>query len=330
MESIKLILNPNDINVVVYHSPCPDGYSAAFIAKYSVNKELVFIGVSPDSELNLEHITGKNIIMVDVVCKNYAEVNKNANKLIILDHHITNKNTLKDIPYAYFNMHKSGVGIAWEYFNGDTEMPLFLKYIQDRDIWTNLYEDSNYFGDYLLSEIDYSDDKFDIFYKLMSGEISVDEYSKNGKLLYDVKMKRIAKIVKSSEPIKIKLSAEKNTNKIMNVLKSVEENGVQYNLLKYTMVTTVKEPVDVSRYNIYIFNNSEFASDLGSYIMENKECDFAVIWSYNHKSNKYIYSLRSKDEKTNVSEVAKMFNGGGHRNAAGFTSDYHPEILFEY
>ena len=48
------------------------------------------------------------------------------------------------------------------------------------------------------------------------------------------------------------------------------------------------------------------------------------------KSNKYIYSLRSKDEKTNVSEIAKMFNGGGHRNAAGFTSDYHPEILFEY
>ena len=164
----------------------------------------------------------------------------------------------------------------------------------------------------------------------MSGEISVDEYSRNGKLLYDVKMKRIAKIVESSKPIKIQLDAEKNTNKRIDVLGELEEDGVKYNLRKYSMVTTVKEPVDISTYNIYIFNNSEYTSDLGSYVMQNKECDFAVIWSYDHKVNKYIYSLRSKDVKTDVSRVAKMFDGGGHRNAAGFKSEHHPEILFEY
>jgi oligoribonuclease NrnB/cAMP/cGMP phosphodiesterase (DHH superfamily) len=39
--------------------------------------------------------------------------------------------------------------------------------------------------------------------------------------------------------------------------------------------------------------------------------------------NGRVYSLRSTDEGIDVSEVAKKFGGGGHRNAAGFTtSDY--------
>ncbi len=34
---------------------------------------------------------------------------------------------------------------------------------------------------------------------------------------------------------------------------------------------------------------------------------------------KRIYSLRSTDNRQDVSEIAKRFGGGGHRNAAGFT-----------
>jgi nanoRNase/pAp phosphatase (c-di-AMP/oligoRNAs hydrolase) len=30
------------------------------------------------------------------------------------------------------------------------------------------------------------------------------------------------------------------------------------------------------------------------------------------------YSLRSEDSREDVSEVAKQFGGGGHRNAAGY------------
>lgn len=60
-----------------------------------------------------------------------------------------------------------------------------------------------------------------------------------------------------------------------------------------------------------------FASDLGNKLCEGR--DFAVIW-YQDK-DKYKYSLRSKDSGVDVSEIAKQWGGGGHRNAAGFITD---------
>lgn len=42
-------------------------------------------------------------------------------------------------------------------------------------------------------------------------------------------------------------------------------------------------------------------------------------WMWGEKSDVQTNSLRSKDNLADVSELAKQFGGGGHRNAAGFT-----------
>lgn len=46
---------------------------------------------------------------------------------------------------------------------------------------------------------------------------------------------------------------------------------------------------------------------------------FAVGW-FQRQDGRFVYSLRSRGD-FDVSEVAKGFGGGGHRNAAGFTVD---------
>jgi len=38
------------------------------------------------------------------------------------------------------------------------------------------------------------------------------------------------------------------------------------------------------------------------------------------KDNTYKVSMRSLNEKIDVAEIAKKFNGGGHRKAAGFNT----------
>lgn len=38
MEKIRNIIDPKDIKVVIYHNPCVDGYSSAFVAKLYVSK----------------------------------------------------------------------------------------------------------------------------------------------------------------------------------------------------------------------------------------------------------------------------------------------------
>lgn len=42
-----------------------------------------------------------------------------------------------------------------------------------------------------------------------------------------------------------------------------------------------------------------------------------------------VFGLRSSDNGMDVSEIAKRYGGGGHRNAAGFTVDYDTARTFE-
>lgn len=61
------------------------------------------------------------------------------------------------------------------------------------------------------------------------------------------------------------------------------------------------------------------ASDVGHALLE-KYPDAPYVGVYRDASMDLTYwSLRSEDHRKDVSEVAKLFGGGGHRNAAGFT-----------
>ena len=42
-----------------------------------------------------------------------------------------------------------------------------------------------------------------------------------------------------------------------------------------------------------------------------------------------MFSLRSTDDGLDVSEIAKQYGGGGHRNASGFTVGYDTALTFE-
>lgn len=63
-----------------------------------------------------------------------------------------------------------------------------------------------------------------------------------------------------------------------------------------------------------------YASDVGHALLERfPSAPFAASWLC--KPNGQIqWSLRSEEHRTDVSEIAKKFGGGGHRNAAGFLS----------
>lgn len=60
-----------------------------------------------------------------------------------------------------------------------------------------------------------------------------------------------------------------------------------------------------------------FASEVGHWLLEeNPFASFVACYSDQGKSRGY--SLRSQDGRLNVSEIARKFGGGGHRNAASF------------
>jgi oligoribonuclease NrnB/cAMP/cGMP phosphodiesterase (DHH superfamily) len=302
MEKIRNIIDPKDIEVIIYHHPCVDGYSSAFVAKLYVSKVICIPKKINNMPIDYNLIKGKNVLMVDIVTDDYQQVKEHAKNLIILDHHITNKDKLKGCEYAYFDMNKSGVGLAWEYFfRTDEKMPLFLKCIMDRDIWTWIYPESKHFTEGLYDELNLDDLDFNIFMDLM------DEYlNKNENKPIFMKYYNLGEIY--------------NKQKKKNIEDTIKNAYNKYNLL-----------VNDITYTIYIYNvTGSYTSDLGNYVVENMDCDFCVIWHYSHNNEEYKYSFRSIDRKTDVGMIAQSYGGGGHRNAAGLSSKLHPKELFGY
>lgn len=83
---------------------------------------------------------------------------------------------------------------------------------------------------------------------------------------------------------------------------------------------------------IYLVNSPHWMSEIGNKLAV--DCDFVVIWYFDHERNEYRVSLRSFHEGIDVGEVAKRFGGGGHKKAAGFSlpnvpnGDNHIDRIF--
>lgn len=61
-----------------------------------------------------------------------------------------------------------------------------------------------------------------------------------------------------------------------------------------------------------------YASDCADALLKAKpDAPFAAAW-FRRGDGVIQYSLRSRDDRMDVSEIAKQYGGGGHRNAAGF------------
>jgi oligoribonuclease NrnB/cAMP/cGMP phosphodiesterase (DHH superfamily) len=113
-----------------------------------------------------------------------------------------------------------------------------------------------------------------------------------------------------------------NYNQLVSDGKAIERKHMKdvVELFNNSMVPRNIE-VDGKLFRVPTFNVPYFhSSELGHYAMEKMDIPFALCWQVND-TGLYKYSLRSIDEKEDVSVIAKHFGGGGHRNAAGFESE---------
>lgn len=293
-------MNPNKVNVVIYHHPCADGNASAYVAnKYATenNLQYKFCGIKTDSSETFtseltDLIKDQVVLFIDYApTKGQYEIAKQIVKeMYILDHHVTNEKEYKDKPNTIFDMNLSGVGLAWNFFFPEKPLPVYLKMIQERDLWkfetSNTKEFTN--GLYYCAG-----EKLSSYCDVMK-KIELDESYMNtiidlGILIEQHKQSKISNIVD-------------NTKKVYN-----------YNGFKCAIVNC----------------DYDIASDLGSALMNTNNYDFAVLWRYDHTKEIYILSLRSSDKsKFDVSELAKKMGGGGHRNASGCTMTTHPSEYF--
>jgi oligoribonuclease NrnB/cAMP/cGMP phosphodiesterase (DHH superfamily) len=126
---------PTPPDIVLYHADCSDGFGAAWALwkKFpSAEFKAVKHGYPPPVDLE-----GRHIVMVDFSYNRptLETMAQQAASLLVLDHHVTAQDALAGLPFAYFDLKKSGAVLAWEWAH-QQPAPWLLQYVQDKDLWT--------------------------------------------------------------------------------------------------------------------------------------------------------------------------------------------------
>jgi oligoribonuclease NrnB/cAMP/cGMP phosphodiesterase (DHH superfamily) len=86
------------------------------------------------------------------------------------------------------------------------------------------------------------------------------------------------------------------------------------NALSMSIIRAIE--IKGNMYFVAFCNSTVFASEIGNKLLDKYAyCDFSAI--YLNNGNNCMLSLRSANDKVNVSNIAIAYGGGGHRNASG-------------
>lgn len=281
----------NPDRAIIYHFPCYDGFTSAWIGYRKLLKRTRPENISliphtyTDQKANnwphLKEFTGKTVYFLDYSWPEdkMRDICSVAEQVIILDHHKTAYNNLKplfeeNLLSGIFDMSHSGAGLAWNHFHPNETMPMFVEYIQDRDLWKFKLPDSKEINKFIMS-FDYDWNKWDELRDFFRTPTNSWDAAKQGAAIQRMQDRNMDEIIK--------------------------DKIIFMKLGNYEVPTV----------NVNYF----MASEICHLICEEFDVPFAAAWFY-QPGGIVQFSLRSNG--FDVEEIAKQFGGGGHAKAAGF------------
>ena len=291
----------------IYHSPCADGFTGAWVVNRAFKGEVDFHpGVYGESPPN---VAGRDVILVDFSYKRpvltsllQSDDVRQANTILVLDHHKTAAADLDGLMApgegfykgdgwrpdcwragweqtdewpvrSVFDMERSGAQIAWDFFFPREPRPLLVDYVGDRDLWRFALPLSREVNAYVFA-YEYKFAEWDHLDRQLRNYRDVQNVADLGGAIERKHHKDVAELVKVCERTMI-----------------IGGYAVPVANIPYTLT-----------------------SDAG-HLMAKGERFAACYWD---TPNGRVFSLRSTDEGLDVSLIAKGYGGGGHRNASGF------------
>ena len=138
---------------MIYHASCADGFGAAFAAWLKLGDDAEYVpcqyGEKEFAPL-IEKCTNRKVYILDFSFPRPTmdAIFRNAKKVVWLDHHKTafemwcphylERDRFEndfDTHFITLDNNKSGAVLAWEFFHPNTEVPMLIKHISDRDLW---------------------------------------------------------------------------------------------------------------------------------------------------------------------------------------------------
>ena len=288
----------------IYHGNCADGFGAAWVVRKALGDQVEFVaGVYGQEPPDVE---GKDVIIVDFSYKYevMASLSWRANSIIILDHHKSAAEDLAKFPPFHAGVkndarHADGsVSLGWESAHAlmlsQNAPAIACCFDMGRSgamlAWDHFFPEQE--PPKLLLHIE--DRDLWLFKLEGTREIQANLFS----YPYDFEVwdKLMAADVETlrSDGAAIERKHHKDIAELVTVMKRrmvIGGHDVPVASLPYTLT-----------------------SDAGA-LMAQGEPFAACYWD---TPDGRVFSLRSTDEGRDVSEIAKQYGGGGHRNASGF------------
>jgi hypothetical protein len=281
-------MNPT---IVIYHGNCPDGFGAV----WSVRKFMISGKVENVTYYAAAHgspppdVTGMHVIMVDFSYKRpvIEDMIKKAATLLIIDHHKSAMEDLADIEAhnttVIFDMKRSGAGMAWDFFHPSKERPWLIDYIEDMDLWNWKLENSKEVSMAIMS---YPYD-FEVWDRM--ADTPIGDFVRDGTAMLRKHLKDVEEVMKScTREFKIKVPN----------LDHVVEVPIKLANVPYTYGSDIGAKLALE----------DTVNGIGGFYYD-KDTPEGPVRSY---------SLRSSPTGLDVSAIARLYGGGGHRAAAAF------------
>lgn len=136
--------------LVIYHHPCLDGFTSAWVAWREFGDDGAdYLPQGYSEEPEIPDVDNRIVYILDFAYRAdiMREIAERAETVIVLDHHQSAEENLlplleEGIIEGEFDMERSGAGMTWDFFNLDLPRPLFVDYVEDRDLWNFNLPDS--------------------------------------------------------------------------------------------------------------------------------------------------------------------------------------------
>jgi len=306
-------------DICIYHGNCADGFTAAWAVWKRFGDEVQYIpGVYGESPPDVK---GKNVVIVDFSYKRAVleEMAKSAYSILVLDHHKTAESDLVqggiftamskwtdrlDWPryeenlmqdemenagcriYTVFDMERSGAGITWDFLHPNDARPNIVRYVEDRDLWRFTLDQSREVNAFIFAH-PYTFDNWQKINAIL--ETDRTDAAAGGRAIELKHHKDVAELV-------AKLRQEM----------IIGGQWVPVANLPYTLTS------DAGHLMCQPYASPNLQGEIVT-------PPFAACYWDTPEGR--VFSLRSDDKQggADVSEIAKAYGGGGHKNAAGFT-----------
>ena len=300
---------------VYYHADCADGFTAAWAAASILGQEncdLHPARYDAGDRPAPYPLPEQKVLIVDFSYPRPAMERLIAEQpyVRLFDHHQTalqnlaglpgSLQNLAGLPGSVLDMERSGAMITWQALKGEQDgeappqdvVPDLIRYTQDRDLWRWQLPDSRAINAYIGST-----------------PYEFREWDRLAVQLEDYAYRNIAvhcglALLRHQEQV---VKAQAEHARMMEILGVHPETGL------------------VIWYDVPVANATVHASETAALLLANHpDVPFAAVYRDTPAGRRW--SLRSEDGRTDVARVAEFNGGGGHRNAAGYTSPL-PENL---